>query len=82
MNRSQTLYQPQAEDMSIEADVYQFGLLGEKTSAQRFAIGAHLIRWSRQISFEGFRKRVGSKVQNILHDRSSKKSGRQNSCSR
>ena len=50
MNRSQTLYQPQSEDMSIEADVYQFELLREKTPAQRFAIGAHLIRWSRQIS--------------------------------
>ena len=59
MNRSQTLYQPQAEDMSIEADVYQFGLLRQKTPAERFAIGAHLIRWSRQISLRGIQKARG-----------------------
>ncbi|MCY7408172.1 MAG: hypothetical protein LH631_12580 [Alkalinema sp. CAN_BIN05] len=59
MNRSQTLYQPQASDMSIEADVYQFGLLREKTPAERFAIGAHLIRWSRQISLRGIQKARG-----------------------
>ena len=59
MNRSQTLYQPQASDMSIEADVYQFRLLREKTPAQRFAIGAHLIRWSRQISLRGIQKARG-----------------------
>jgi hypothetical protein len=59
MNRSQTLYQPQASDISIEADVYQFGLLRQKTPAERFAIGAHLIRWSRQISLRGIQKARG-----------------------
>ncbi len=54
-----TLYQPQAEDMSIEADVYQFGLLRQKTPAERFAIGAHLIRWSKQISLRGIQKARG-----------------------
>jgi CheY-like chemotaxis protein len=59
MNRSQTLYQPQASDISIEADVYQFGLLRQKTPAERFAIGAHLMRWSRQISLRGIQKARG-----------------------
>ena len=54
-----TAYQPQAEDMSIEADVYQFGLLRQKNPAERFAIGAHLIRWSRQISLRGIQKARG-----------------------
>ena len=54
-----TAYQPQAEDMSIEADVYQFGLLRQKPPAERFAIGAHLIRWSRQISLRGIQKARG-----------------------
>ena len=54
-----TAYQAQAEDMSIEADVYQFGLLRQKTLAERFAIGAHLIRWSRQISLRGIQKARG-----------------------
>jgi len=53
------MYQPQASDISIEADVYQFGLLREKTPAERFAIGANLIRWSRQISLRGIQKARG-----------------------
>lgn len=59
MTRSPTAYQPQAEDMSIEADVYQFRLLRQKTPAERFAIGAHLIRWSKQISLRGIQKARG-----------------------
>jgi hypothetical protein len=45
--------------MSLEGDVYQFRLLRQKTPAQRFAIGSHLIRWSRQISLRGIQKARG-----------------------
>jgi hypothetical protein len=57
--QTQAAYQTQAEDMSLEGDVYQFRLLRQKTPAQRFAIASHLIRWSRQISLRGIQKARG-----------------------
>lgn len=53
------MYTPQAFGTSIEADRYQFRLLRERTSTERYAIAAHLIRASKQVALQQHRRRRG-----------------------
>jgi hypothetical protein len=48
-------YKAQAIDTSVEADVYQFQLLRQRTNAQRWAMAAKLTRWARAVSLRGMR---------------------------
>jgi len=52
-------YHPQAIDLSIESDRYQFQLLRQKTPGERFAIAAQMIRWAKTVSLRGMRKARG-----------------------
>lgn len=52
-------YQPQAIDTSVESDRYQFELLRQKTPGERFAIAAQMIRWAKIVALRGMRKARG-----------------------
>jgi hypothetical protein len=52
-------YQPQSIDTSIESDRYQFELLRQKTTGERFAMAAQMIRWAKTVSLRGIRKARG-----------------------
>lgn len=52
-------YQPQAIDTSVECDRYQFALLREKTPGERFAMAAQMIRWAKTVSLRGMQKARG-----------------------
>ncbi|MBL1173663.1 hypothetical protein [Pantanalinema sp. GBBB05] len=52
-------YQPQAIDTSIESDLYQFELLRQKTPGERFAIAAQMIRWAKIVALRGMTKARG-----------------------
>jgi hypothetical protein len=52
-------YQPQSIDTSVESDRYQFELLRQKTTGERFAMAAQMIRWAKTVSLRGIRKARG-----------------------
>jgi hypothetical protein len=56
---SNSAYQPQSIDTSVESDRYQFELLRQKTCGERFAMAAQMIRWAKTVSLRGIRKARG-----------------------
>jgi hypothetical protein len=56
---SNSAYQPQSIDTSVESDRYQFELLRQKTPGERFAMAAQMIRWAKTVSLRGIRKARG-----------------------
>jgi hypothetical protein len=52
-------YQPQSIDTSIESDRFFFHLLRQKTPGERFAMAAQMIRWAKTVSLRGIRKARG-----------------------
>lgn len=50
-------YRTQAVDLSPEADRYQMALLRQRTPAERYAIGAGMIRCGKQIALQQERRR-------------------------
>jgi hypothetical protein len=52
-------YQPQSIDTSVESDHYQFELLRQKTTGERFAMAAQMIRWAKTVSLRGIQKARG-----------------------
>jgi hypothetical protein len=56
---SDSAYQSQSIDTSVESDRYQFGLLRQKTPGERFAMAAQMIRWAKTVSLRGIRKARG-----------------------
>jgi hypothetical protein len=56
---SNSTYQPQSIDTSVESDRYQFELLRQKTCGERFAMAAQMIRWAKTVSLRGIRKARG-----------------------
>lgn len=53
-------YQPQAIDISVESDRYQFDLLRQKTVGERYAIAAQMMRWAKTVSLRGMKKSRGA----------------------
>jgi hypothetical protein len=56
---SDSAYQPQSIDTSIESDRVFFHLLRQKTTGERFAMAAEMIRWAKTVSLRGIRKARG-----------------------
>ncbi len=56
---SDSAYQPQSIDTSVESDRYQFELLRQKTPGERFTMAAQMIRWAKTVSLRGIRKARG-----------------------
>jgi hypothetical protein len=56
---SDSAYQPQSIDTSVESDRYQFELLRQKTCGERFTMAAQMIRWAKTVSLRGIRKARG-----------------------
>jgi hypothetical protein len=56
---SNSAYQPQSIDTSVESDRYQFELLRQKTPGERFTMAAQMIRWAKTVSLRGIRKARG-----------------------
>ncbi|MEM8637620.1 MAG: hypothetical protein AAGG51_02200 [Cyanobacteria bacterium P01_G01_bin.54] len=49
-------YEPQSLDTNIESDRLQFQLLRQKTNAERYAMAAQMIHWSKTVALRGIQK--------------------------
>jgi hypothetical protein len=57
---SDSTYQPQSIDTSVESDRFFFHLLRQRSPLQRLMMGNDMIRWARQFSLSSLRSRFGN----------------------